>query len=673
MKLKKIKFFKLFSFVIISSLFLSITAYSTVAVSSKEQRLKSYDELKQIYMKILGTESTTRDPYLYTMNEDVVVAAPEFAPAPAEAPQASMAMNTTSSASAVSVSSTNTQVAGVDEGDIVKTDGNYIYAVSNINGNKVNIISTLRKGSVKVVGSIKLNGYPLEMYLKGNRLVMITNQDMYFDTVNNKYVTSSEYQKASDNFYKNYSKNTQTMNYDFYRRYIYRSMVQAYIYDVTNPSAPKNIRIVQQDGYYLSSRLVGDQLYMVTNNSNYWLQYQKASDININAIVPQYSDTAYGIKNKLLLPQSICMFPNVNVFSYTVVSGFNVSTNSKVTCEAVLGGGSNIYASVNNLYVMYENYNVGVVPVPAAGSKVVAPSISETNIIKYSLANGVPKVSAFGTVPGSILNQFSVDEYNSNFRIATTTGNTWDGSTNNNVYVLNSSLSVVGKIENLAPGEKIYSVRFMDKKGYVVTFRQVDPLFALDLSNPSAPKVTGQLKIPGFSSYLHPYSENILIGIGNTTTETIYGATVTNGLKLSLFDVSNPFAPKEIQSYTLGSRGTYSEVLNNHKALLFSKEKNIIGFPVQLYENKSGSQDSSYGTLTYLGYYVFSIDPASGFKLQGRVTHLKDGTDPNYSWGSGLTINRGVFVDNTLYTISDKLVKANSLKDFTLQQQVNLP
>ncbi|MCL2322375.1 MAG: beta-propeller domain-containing protein, partial [Oscillospiraceae bacterium] len=136
MKLKKIKFFKLFSFVIISSLFLSITAYSTVAVSSKEQRLKSYDELKQIYMKILGTESTTRDPYLYTMNEDVVVAAPEFAPAPAEAPQASMAMNTTSSASAVSVSSTNTQVAGVDEGDIVKTDGNYIYAVSNINGNK---------------------------------------------------------------------------------------------------------------------------------------------------------------------------------------------------------------------------------------------------------------------------------------------------------------------------------------------------------------------------------------------------------------------------------------------------------------------------------------------------------------------------------------------------------
>ncbi len=659
MEVRKNKILGIFSSVAIL-LLLFTTICSAATTTSGVQRLKSYDELKQIYVKIMGTSEN--------YNTTMAVAETAMAPVPAAADSKS-ALGLGSG----SVSSTNVQVAGVDEGDIVKTDGNYIYAISNVydgysSYSKVNIISTLRRGSVKVLGTIKTSGYPQELYLKGNRIVVISQQDMYLDLSTNKYISSADYQKISNDFYKNYQTNTPEMNNAFNRRYCYKTMATASTYDVTNPSNPKNIRTVKQDGYYISSRLIGNELYMITNSNNYWLTYSSVSDININAIVPQYSDTSYGIVNKLLLPQSICMFPNLNVYSYTVVSGFNISTNSQVTCEATLGGGSNIYASLNNLYVMSENYNSGIV------AKIMMPVSSDTNIVKYSLAAGAPKLSAYGKVPGRILNQFSVDEYNGNFRVATTTGNTWGtGTTNNNVYILNSSLNVVGKIENLAPGERIYSVRFMDKKGYVVTFKQVDPLFALDLSNPSAPKVTGQLKIPGFSNYLHPYSENILIGIGNSTVETNTGAALTNGLKLSLFDVSNPFAPKEIQSYTLGTRGTSSEVLYNHKALLFSKEKNIMGFPVQLYESAKGAGASDYGNLTYVGYYIFNINPSSGFKLQGRVTHLKDGSDPNSSWGSGLTINRGIFVDNALYTLSDKLVKVNSLKDLSLIGRVDLP
>ena len=643
---KKNRFYIIFS-LIISSLLLTTTVCSATATSSKEQRLKSYDELKQIYMDINGSKSINQ---YYPFVEEEAVAA--------EAPSMSNSAAAADSGSG-SVSTTNVQVSGVDEADIVKTDGNYIYSISNVydystytSKSKVNIVSTLRKGNMQVVGSITVNGHPLEMFLKGNKLTLIVQQDKYLDLTTNKYITTAEYQKISDDYYK-----TNTNRDDFYYKYMYKSVVAALIYDVSNPAKPKNIRNVTQDGYYLSSRLIGDQLYLVTNNSSYWIRYANVNDINIYAIVPQYSDTAFGITNEMLLPKNICMFPNVNYYSFTIVSGFNISSNSKVSCEAVLGGGSNIYASQSNLYVLSENYYwMG--------------SSSETNIMKYSLTNGTPKVSAFGKVPGRTLNQFSVDEYGGNFRVATTTGENWGtGTTNNNVYILNSSLKVIGKIENLAPGERIYSVRFMDKKGYVVTFKQVDPLFALDLSNPQAPKVTGQLKIPGFSNYLHPYSENLIIGIGNNTAETDFGA-VTNGLKLSLFDVSNPFDPKEVQSFTLGSRGTYSEVLYNHKALMFSKEKNIIGFPVTLYE---GGKSSGYGTLTNVGFYIFKIDPKSGFSLLGNVTHFKNGANLNTSWGSGLTINRGVYVDDVLYTVSDKLVKANSLSTLKQIQEVNLP
>lgn len=633
---------KIFSLITVS-LLLTTTICSATATSSKEQRLKSYDELKKIYVKINDSSSN-----LYVKEEDSIEAE---APVSAAANDAGLGSG--------SVSSTNVQVAGVDEADIVKTDGNYIYSISNVydyntytSMSKVNIVSTLRKGNMKAVGSIKSSGHPFEMFLKGNRLTLIVQQDKYFDLTTNKYITIAEYQKISEDYYK-----TKSNNNDFYNRYMYKPMVSALIYDVSNPAKPRNIRNVTQDGYYLSSRLIGDQLYIVTNNSNYWIKYTSVDDININAIVPQYSDTASGNAPKILLPQNICMFPDVSYYSFTIVSGVNINSNSKVTCEAVLGGGSNIYASQSNLYVLSEKYYwMG--------------SSSETNIIKYSLTGGVPKVSAFGKILGRTLNQFSVDEYNGNLRVATTTGETWGtGTTNNNVYILDSSLKVVGKIENLAPGERIYSVRFMDKKGYVVTFKQVDPLFALDLSNPKAPKVTGQLKIPGFSNYLHPYSESLIIGIGNDTAETNFGA-VTNGLKLSLFDVSNPFDPKEVQSFTLGSRGTYSEVLYNHKALMFSKEKSIMGFPVQLYE---GGKSSDYGTLTNIGFYVFKIDPKVGFGLLGNVSHLKNGVNPNTYWSSGLIINRGVYVDDALYTISDKLVRANSLKDLKQIQEVSLP
>ncbi len=665
----KSKFLKAFSLAI-SSLFLFTTICSAATVSqTKEQRLKSYDELKEIYMNVVGKGND------YSEYDDVIVedAMEESVAVSAPAPAAARSANTTSAATSGAVSSTNVQVQGVDEGDIVKNDGNYIYTVKSVyegysNYSIVNIISTYRTGNMRVVGSLKVEGSCHEMYLNGTKLVLITHpQDVYLDLNTNKHITIQDYNKLSTEYNKNYLTNTGAMNIAFEKRFQYKTRTAALVYDVGNPAKPRYERRVMQDGDYLSSRMIGDQLYMVTNRYNYsWFRYENASDINVYSIIPLVRDSLVsGDPYKMLEPRYICILPDLGSYNFAVVSGFNIKKNTAVTTEACLGGGSNIYASLSSLYVTNNDYsyyrNLG--------------SVSKTSIIKYTLSNGVPKVSAVGSVPGNILNQFSCDEYNNNFRIATTT-DTWSSSgSRNNVYVLNSSLNIIGKIENLAPGERIYSVRFMDKKGYVVTFRQVDPLFALDLSNPTNPRVTGQLKIPGFSNYLHPYSENILIGIGNTTTETDYGATLTDGLKLSLFDVSNPFNPKEIQNFILGSRGTSSEVLYNHKALMFSREKNIMGFPVQLYERKAGSSSTDYGNLTYNGYYVFKIDVNKGFSVLGRLTHLSGPIDPKNPWKNeyvGLDIKRGIFVDNTLYTVSEKFVQANSLSDFKAIKQVKL-
>jgi len=237
-------------------------------------------------------------------------------------------------------------------------------------------------------------------------------------------------------------------------------------------------------------------------------------------------------------------------------------------------------------------------------------------------------------------------------RIATTTGEIWQIGQNeskNNVYILNNELSIVGKLEGLAPGERIYSTRFMGDKVYMVTFKQVDPLYIIDTSDPTKPKVLGFLKIPGYSTYLHPVDETHILGFGYETEVNSLGGTTTAGLKISLFDVTDVNKPKEISTDVIGKSGTYSELLYNHKALMFSLNKGIMAFPVM----RTGE---NYAT-DFIGAYVYNIS-TDEIKLKTEISHMENIKDV---YTNGNEIRRIMYIGDYLYTFSDNMMQVHEI------------
>ena len=312
-----------------------------------------------------------------------------------------------------------------------------------------------------------------------------------------------------------------------------------------------------------------------------------------------------------------------------------------------------MYASSTNLYITKTKYNYD------------DETDINTEIYKLNLKDATCTFSKTGEVPGSVLNQFSMDENNGYFRIATTDSTSWDSESNtNNLYVLNENLEIVGKVEGLAPGERIYSVRFMGNRAYMVTFVQTDPLFVIDLSDPTNPTVLGELKIPGYSTYLHPYDENHLIGFGENTKVVNYGygdQVVTDGMKIALFDVTDPNNPTEMYSVNIGGKGTYSELLYNHKALLFSKEKNIIAFPI--------STTGEDYEVEFQGAIVYGLSLEKGFEEKGKITNLENDIDKYYSRNS---VQRIIYINDTLYTLSRNLIKATDINTMEPKGSIKL-
>jgi len=313
------------------------------------------------------------------------------------------------------------------------------------------------------------------------------------------------------------------------------------------------------------------------------------------------------------------------------------------------------------------------------------PETSEkTAIHRIHIEDGTIKYEASGQVPGHVLNQFSMDEHNGYFRIATTTGEVWgwgQSTSKNHVYILDMNLNITGRLEDLAHGEKIYSARFMGDRGYLVTFKKIDPLFMLDLSDPHEPRVLGQLKITGYSDYLHPYDETHIIGVGKETVEAEEGNFAWyQGLKISLFDVSDVEAPKEVAKYEIGDRGTDSPILRDHKAFLFDKSKNLLVIPVTVAEidpakYPGGVSPNAYGDFVWDGAYVFRISLEEGLVFRGGVTHLDSEAEllkSGYWYYSPYSVKRSLYIGDVLYTISDRKIKMNSLLDLSEINELNL-
>jgi uncharacterized secreted protein with C-terminal beta-propeller domain len=260
------------------------------------------------------------------------------------------------------------------------------------------------------------------------------------------------------------------------------------------------------------------------------------------------------------------------------------------------------------------------------------------------------------SVPGRVLNQFSLDEYQGYLRLATTRdqiSSRFDDLNEvaiNNIYILDDKMKIIGNLEGLAGGEQIYSARFLGDKAFVVTFKRTDPLLVIDLKDPKNPKLVGELKIPGFSTYLHPYSDKYLIGLGTDTKDLGDQGVSVGGIKLSLFDISDISQPKELDTYIAGLAGSYSVASNNHKAFLFSSEKNLLALPAQL--TKKDYQADFNGVL------VFSIEN-DAFKLRTKLAEE--------------SVQRVVYVKDDLYTISFNEISAYSINDLKKSASFKFP
>ena len=533
-------------------------------------------------------------------------------------------------------SDTNVQVQNVDEADIVKVDNKYIYYVS---GKKVVIIDAEKPETSEKVAEINFEEekfYPREIYVNNQKLIIVGNE--YDDTIRTDTVEA-----GSVTGYMSIKEDIINANDD--------SKSGVIIYDITNVKEPKEIRRVMVDGMYLSSRKIENYIYFVVNKyiytpgiKNYNLeeleQYQ-------DQYKPKYIDTAVGEEEKYIDYDNIYCLDGTDEANYLILVGLNIDNEEEAEIQTFLGAGQYVYSSEKNMYIATNKITYG------DDYEILSEN---THILKVALNNGKFIFKAEADVNGQINNQFSMDENGDTFRIATTTGNIWtiDENTSNNLYILNDKLEEIGKVAEFAKEEKIYSVRYVGDKAYVVTFKQTDPLFVIDLSNPSNPQILGELKIPGYSTYLHPYDETHLIGFGYDTKEDGTQIT-TNGLKMVMFDISDLNNPKELFKINIGdSKYTYSELLFNHKALLFSKEKNIIAFPIY----------SSSGRKSYTRAAIYEIDLEKGFTLKGEIGTVTDNADEH--------VERIVFINGTYYTLSRSLIKVADMETLEVIKEIEI-
>ena len=550
-------------------------------------------------------------------------------------------------------STTNAQVEGVDEADIVKTDGTYIYQV---NRDRVVIVKAFPSENMEVAGTLNYGsdkGFsPQEMYVDEDHLVVIGstrrnwNYPLYKGSIGGTMMS---------------------MPFCYYPM----DIMKAIIYDIRDKSNIKQVRELELNGAYVSSRKVGQSLYLIANKHLYFWRGRE-----IDEPKPSYRDSVAGDGFTEIDYLNIRYFPDFVEPSYLIVAGLNLDCpNEAASVASYLGSGQNIYASTQNLYVAvtsYPHHKTPGKPIPVIGVLPILDMCS-TKIYKFGMSEGVLTYASAGQAPGTILNQFSMDEYDGCFRIATTQGDVWGSGKNaskNNVYIFDSHMNVAGKLEGIAPGEKIYSVRFIGGRGYMVTFKNVDPFFVLDLKDPRNPAILGKLKIPGYSNYLHPYDENHVIGFGKDTVEA-WGTAFYMGMKMAIFDVSDVRRPVEMFNEKIGDRGTDSDLLRNPKALLFSREKNLLSFPVRIMEvdgnsHVPGANFLEYGSFSFQGAYVYNIDLVSGFALKGRITHFdkEDSVNASNYWYDGdKNIDRILYIDDTLYTSSMGMIRANAISD----------
>lgn len=529
-----------------------------------------YDTIYEILKENFSSEEA------YEVSEDLGIES--ASPAPKGTMDAGFGVKSAASED-TDFSRTNIREEGVDEGDTVRTDGTYLYLFSpsgqlrivKADGGDMELACTLILANLEEQAE--------EMYLDGDTLILITSSSS----------TDMAVLEDADDVYV-----PQT-----------RSFVHMYTYDISDRSNPILAGTLKQEGYYRTSRKQGDVVYLFTEYFPAIEETQKAS-----AFIPKINDTPLSASD-ILLPEYL------NDSSYLILSSVNTGEPSRtLEQKAIVSAARLFYISARNIYICNGYWN---------------NEREETQIIRFRYTDGSILAAGAAKVPGSINDSFSLDEYEGNLRILTTD---WSQETSvNNLFILDKDLNMIGKLADLAPEESIRSARYMGDIVYFVTFRDTDPLFSVDVSDPTNPALLGALKIPGFSSYLHFYGENLLLGLGyEVDSET----GEYQGVKLSMFDISDPSNVTETSKYVLEDT-SYCPGLYDYKAILADPEKNILGFQCE---------DS---------YLVFSYDGEQGFLNQ--FTEERDSSQE--VWYPF----RGLFISDTFYLTDFQSIQAYDMTD----------
>lgn len=537
-------------------------------------------------------------------------------------------------------SKTNIQVNGVDEADIIKTDGNYIFSISK---RDVIITNAEKPNEIEISAIIKNTdeSIPIDLIIHNDKLVVISSSGKNY-----------------------YNKNTIIKIYD--------------ISDKENPEIIKNVSLYEP---YYTTRCIDNKLYIFSKG--------RLREEN-NKIIRDYIED--GKNNKIDL-HNIKYIKKYSTNVQTLICSIDLNNLDKnIKLESYLMDISNSYISKKSIYLLDESYKYNPSISNIFGFKGVLGLFDEnednTKIFKFNIDKNKGITYQNRTkVSGRTINQYSLDENNDNLRIAL------ESDKGTRIVIFDKNMKKIGESKNVAKGERMYASRFINNKAYLVTYQNTDPLFVVDLSDETNPQFMGELHIPGYSTYLHPYDDTHLIGIGLDTEETINrdsnGNVISNnailtGMKMSLFDVSDINNPKEISKTTIGDSRTTSAILSNPKALLFSKKKNLLAIPVNQYDadkvviknedekEYNDEDDDLYSRNSYTaeGYFVYHIDLKQGFKLRGVINH--DKSKNNYYYYNPSKLLRGLYIDNNLYTVSETAIKVHDIKTLKEINTINL-
>lgn len=559
----------------------------------------------------------------------------------------------------IDFSETNIQEQGVDEPDVVKTDGTHIYTVNSNYRSPAVQITKANGDTIELESSILFNdSTPSGLFIKDNKLIVLANSN-YYDYYPFALTPETDISilDGSESIIQEPVNSENLIDFEVSNEALslpaFRddSQMSIYVFDVTQPASPSLLRKVEVEGSYRNARLIDDQLLFV---SSYYPYNYDFDEITGEDLLPQVAIDG-GEFEPAVECTDIKYLPNHSDTSFVTISSLDISSEtSTLSSEVIIASTDSLYVSPNNMYLTQPRYNYDWFADFDSESEGIT-----TNIFKFEIDETNLSFQSVMSVPGTPLNQFSMSEYNGDFRITTTLEDwsDWSGeNSTNNLYVFDENSNMIGSLEDLAKGERIYSTRFIGDRAYMVTFRQIDPFFVIDLSDSTQPTVLGELKIPGFSDYLHPYDENHILGFGQDAD--LNGRA--KGMKVALFNVEDPSNPTQMHTYQIGDEGTYSDLLYNHRALLFSKSKDIMAFPVAIYEKP---ESESWGQLSFNGALNLSLDLEDGFEVQGKYSHLSEEINPDAPWEINYDeeIKRLIYIEDNLYTISNQKIQSHPL------------